>query len=212
MPCQCVEYGWQDDLRIKMCIDMNAEDFTTVHHELGHNFYQRAYKEQPVLFRESANDGFHEATGDVISLSVTPKYLVDIGWLEEEPGVEGDLGFLLNLALDKIAFLPFALVVDQWRWQIFNGEIAPENYNEAWWVLREEYQGITPPVERNETHFDQVPSITFQEIHLICATSWLTFNSFNSIVPYVKLLAMKDNLIVALFMAMKRPVRSCRPC
>ena len=144
----------QDDLRIKMCIDMNAEDFTTVHHELGHNFYQRAYKEQPVLFRESANDGFHEATGDVISLSVTPKYLVDIGWLEEEPGVEGDLGYLLNLALDKIAFLPFALVVDQWRWQVFNGEIAPENYNEAWWVLREEYQGITPPVERNETHFD----------------------------------------------------------
>ena len=135
----------QDDLRIKMCIDMNAEDFTTVHHELGHNFYQRAYKEQPVLFRESANDGFHEATGDVISLSVTSKYLVDIGWLEEEPGVEGDLGYLLNLALDKIAFLPFALVVDQWRWQVFNGEIAPENYNEAWWALREEYQGITPP-------------------------------------------------------------------
>ncbi len=144
----------QDDLRIKMCIDMNAEDFTTVHHELGHNFYQRAYKDQPVLFQGSANDGFHEATGDTISLSVTPSYLVDIGWLEQEPGVEGDLGYLLNQALDKIAFLPFALVVDQWRWQVFNGEIAPEDYNESWWALREEYQGIIPPQERDETHFD----------------------------------------------------------
>ncbi|MEX1032852.1 MAG: M2 family metallopeptidase [Cellvibrionaceae bacterium] len=144
----------KDDLRIKMCIDKTAEDFETIHHELGHNFYQRAYKDQPVLFQGSANDGFHEATGDTISLSVTPKYLVDIGWLEQQPGAEGDLGYLMKMALDKIAFLPWGLMVDKWRWQVFNGEVRPESYNQAWWDLRREYQGVVPPVARSEANFD----------------------------------------------------------
>lgn len=144
----------KDDLRIKMCIDKTAGDFETIHHELGHNFYQRAYKDQPILFQGSANDGFHEATGDTISLSVTPKYLVDIGWLEEEPGADGDLGYLMKLALDKIAFLPWGLMVDQWRWQVFDGRVSPENYNQAWWQLREQYQGVVAPVERTEADFD----------------------------------------------------------
>ncbi len=144
----------KDDLRIKMCIDKTAEDFETIHHELGHNFYQRAYNNQPVLFQGSANDGFHEATGDTISLSVTPKYLVDIGWLEKEPGADGDLGYLMKMALDKIAFLPWGLLVDKWRWQVFNGEVQPESYNAAWWKLREEYQGVIAPVTRSEADFD----------------------------------------------------------
>ncbi|MBT5484070.1 MAG: M2 family metallopeptidase [Gammaproteobacteria bacterium] len=144
----------QDDLRIKMCIDKNAEEFKTVHHELGHNFYQRAYKEQSALFRGSANDGFHEAIGDTIALSVTPKYLVDIGWLEEEPPIEGDLGYLMNMALDKIAFLPWGLMIDKWRWQVFNGEVSPDEYNQGWWNLREEYQGVKAPVARSEVNFD----------------------------------------------------------
>jgi len=144
----------KEDLRIKMCIDKTAEDFETVHHELGHNFYQRAYNHQPVLFQGSANDGFHEATGDTISLSVTPKYLKEIGWLEEEPGAEGDLGYLMRMALDKIAFLPWGLMVDKWRWQVFNGEVTPEQYNQAWWDLRLEYQGLVPPVPRSEENFD----------------------------------------------------------
>jgi len=144
----------QDDLRIKMCIDQTAEEFRVVHHELGHNFYQRAYKDQPPLFRGSANDGFHEATGDTIALSVTPKYLVDIGWLEEEPPAEGDLGYLMSMALDKIAFLPWGLMIDKWRWQVFNGEVSPDEYNEAWWQLREEYQGVMAPVARSEDYFD----------------------------------------------------------
>ncbi len=144
----------KDDLRIKMCIDKTAEDFETIHHELGHNFYQRAYKDQPILFRNSANDGFHEATGDTISLSVTPKYLVDIGWLDEEPSANGDLGYLMKMALDKIAFLPWGLMVDQWRWQVFDGRVPPEQYNQAWWKLREEYQGVMAPVERTEADFD----------------------------------------------------------
>ena len=144
----------EEDLRIKMCIDITAEDFTTIHHELGHNFYQRAYNQQPFLFRDSANDGFHEAVGDTIALSVTPEYLVEIGLLERAPDASKDIGLLLRRALDKIAFLPFGLLIDQWRWKVFSGEIPPERYNETWWELRRKYQGVAPPLGRTEEDFD----------------------------------------------------------
>jgi peptidyl-dipeptidase A len=114
-----------DDLRIKMCIDPTAEDFTTIHHELGHNFYQRAYNTLPIVFRDSANDGFHEAVGDTLALSVTPEYLAKIG-----------------------------LLVDQWRWQVFDGTIAPPAYNRAWWDLKLKYQGVAPVSPRGEEFFD----------------------------------------------------------
>ncbi|MFP3942189.1 MAG: M2 family metallopeptidase [Acidobacteriota bacterium] len=143
-----------DDLRIKMCIDVDEEDFITVHHELGHNFYQRAYSHLPFLYRNSANDGFHEAIGDAVALSVTPDYLVEIGLLEGEPDASADVGLLLQRALDKVAFLPFGLLVDQWRWKVFSGEISPEEYNRGWWALRAKYQGVAPPVERTEEDFD----------------------------------------------------------
>src|SRR5215831_14358526 len=143
-----------NDLRIKMCIQITGEDFLTIHHELGHNFYQRAYNGQPYLFRDSANDGFHEAIGDTIALSVTPEYLVKIGLLDKAPDASGDIGLLLEKALEKIAFLPFGLVIDQWRWKVFSGEIPPEKYNETWWALRQKYQGIAPPVDRSESDFD----------------------------------------------------------
>ena len=142
-----------DDLRLKMCIEITAEDFTTIHHELGHNFYQRAYNKQPFLFRDSANDGFHEAMGDTIALSVTPEYLVKLGLLERAPDPSKDIGLLLTKALEKIAFLPFGLVIDQWRWKVFSGEIPPEKYNQTWWELRRKYQGIAPPVARSESRF-----------------------------------------------------------
>jgi peptidyl-dipeptidase A len=143
-----------NDLRIKMCIEVNAEDFRTIHHELGHNYYQRAYNELPFLYRDSANDGFHEAVGDTLALSVTPAYLVDLGFLDEEPPASKDIGLLLKDALDKVAFLPFGLMVDQWRWKVFSGEIAPEDYNAGWWQLRDRYQGISAPVARDEDDFD----------------------------------------------------------
>ncbi|MCH1931032.1 M2 family metallopeptidase [Shewanella sp. A25] len=143
-----------DDIRIKMCIQKTAEDFTVIHHELGHNFYQRAYKQQPFLFKNSANDGFHEAIGDTIALSITPSYLKQIGLLEDVPDASKDIGLLLKQALDKIAFLPFGLMIDQWRWKVFSGEITPEQYNQAWWDLREKYQGVKAPIDRNETDFD----------------------------------------------------------
>jgi len=143
-----------EDVRIKMCIEQTAEDFTTIHHELGHNFYQRAYKDQPVLFRDSANDGFHEAIGDTIALSVTPEYLVKIKLLDKAPDTSRDLGLLMNKSLEKIAFLPFGLLVDEWRWKVFSGEIKPESYNTAWWDLRLKYQGVAPPSARGEEFFD----------------------------------------------------------
>jgi len=134
-----------NDVRLKMCIQITGEDFLTIHHELGHNFYQRAYSRQPPSFRDSANDGFHEAVGDTIALSITPEYLVKLGLLDKAPDTSKDIGLLLHRALEKIAFLPFGLVIDQWRWKVFSGEIPPEKYNETWWQLRLKYQGIAPP-------------------------------------------------------------------
>jgi peptidyl-dipeptidase A len=145
-----------EDLRIKMCTRVNADDFVTAHHELGHNFYQRAYNRQPFLYLDSANDGFHEAIGDTIALSVTPEYLVQIGLLRQNqmPNAEQDRSLLLRQALDKIAFLPFGLLVDRYRWGIFSGQIAPGDYQAAWDRMRLQYQGIVPPVARTETNFD----------------------------------------------------------
>ena len=143
-----------DDLRVKMCIEVNADYFTTVHHELGHNFYQRAYNRQPYLFRGGANDGFHEAIGDAVALSITPAYLKTLGLATTEPPAEADIPLQLRTALDKVAFLPFALALDKWRWQVFSGEIKPADYNKAWWSLREKYQGVAPPVDRSPAEFD----------------------------------------------------------
>ena len=145
---------YEDDIRIKMCIRITGEDFVVVHHELGHNYYQRAYQHQDPLYRTSANDGFHEGIGDTVALSITPEYLVKIGLLNRVPADDGDIGLLLGQALDKIAFLPFGLLVDQWRWQVFSGEITPDRYNEAWWELRKQYQGVRSPLVRDETLFD----------------------------------------------------------
>jgi peptidyl-dipeptidase A len=143
-----------NDVRLKMCIDITAEDFLTIHHELGHNFYQLAYNQQPFLFRDSANDGFHEAVGDTIALSVTPAYLVKIGLLDRAPDLSKDTGLLLRKALEKVAFLPFGLLIDQWRWRVFAGQITPDRYNEAWWELRRKYEGVAPPTARSEADFD----------------------------------------------------------
>ena len=144
----------KNDLRIKMCIERSAEMFHTVHHELGHNFYQRAYNALPFLYQNGANDGFHEAIGDAIALSITPKYLQQVGLLAQLPPASGDTLLLLRQALDKIAFLPFGLLVDQWRWKVFAGEVKPANYNAAWWALKLRYQGVAPPVARSEGDFD----------------------------------------------------------
>lgn len=144
----------KDDIRIKMCIDIKAEDFVTIHHELGHNYYQRAYNGQTFLFQNSANDGFHEAVGDTIALSVTPAYLQRIGLLERVPPAEADVPLLLRDALDKVAFLPFGLLIDQWRWQVFSGAITPDRCNASWWALKRQYQGVVPPAARSEADFD----------------------------------------------------------
>jgi peptidyl-dipeptidase A len=145
-----------DDLRIKMCIKVNGDDFTTIHHELGHNYYQRAYNKQPPLYLDGANDGFHEAIGDSIALSITPEYLVQIGLLDRAkvPDASKDTGLLLRQAMDKVAFLPFGLLIDRWRWQVFSGAVKPADYQKAWTDMRLQYQGITPPSARGADAFD----------------------------------------------------------
>ena len=144
----------KDDLRIKMCIQINEEDFSTIHHELGHNYYQRAYNGLSTLFLDSANDGFHEALGDTVALSVTPAYLKTLGLIDQEPPADADIALLLQKALDKVAFLPFGLTIDKWRWEVFSGKVSPEHYNQAWWDLKLEYQGVVPPAARSEADFD----------------------------------------------------------
>lgn len=146
----------KDDIRIKMCTKVNGDDFVTIHHELGHNYYQRAYQAQRPLYLDGANDGFHEAIGDFVALSITPDYLVKIGLLDpaKVPGSDKDLGLLLRQAMDKVAFLPFGLLIDKWRWGVFDGSIPQSQYESRWTALRRQYQGIVPPVERDETKFD----------------------------------------------------------
>ena len=147
----------EEDIRIKMCTQVNGEDFYTVHHELGHNIYQRAYAGQPYLLKGGANDGFHEAIGDFVGLSVlTPTYLRQIRLLQTPAaaGPANDVPFLLNMALDKIAFLPWGLMVDRWRWDVFSGRVQPAQYNARWWELRRQYQGVAPPGERPANAFD----------------------------------------------------------
>ncbi|XP_072105103.1 angiotensin-converting enzyme isoform X2 [Mobula birostris] len=144
------------DFRIKQCTTVTMEQLFTVHHEMGHVEYYLQYKDQPVTFRRGANPGFHEAVGDVLALSVsTPNHLHKIGLLDNVTNDnETDINYLLKMALEKIAFLPFGYLIDQWRWKVFSGQISPDNYNSEWWKLRTKYQGICPPILRNETNFD----------------------------------------------------------
>lgn len=149
------DMGDGEDYRIKMCIEPTPEMFETIHHELGHNFYQRAYRDQPLLFRGGANPGFHEAIGDAISLSITPGYLAQIGLIESEPDdSDDDIGLLLDMALDRVAAMPWTYLVDQWRWGISSGKTPPEAMNVSWWELREKYQGVGPPEARGDEFFD----------------------------------------------------------
>ncbi len=155
--CHASAWDFDDgnDLRIKMCIRQNYDELKVIYHELGHNYYQGAYKNQPPLFRNSAHSGFHEAIGDTVVLSMTPGYLAEVGLLDSaEESREAVINRQMQTALDAIAFLPFGKLIDEWRWGVFNGQISPDNYNEAWWDLRTKYQGIAPAVERTEEHFD----------------------------------------------------------
>ncbi len=147
--------NYNNDLRIKMCIKIDEGDLITIHHELGHDYYFHSYYKQPALFQLGANDGFHEAIGDALTLSITPAYLKKLGLIRILPrGDKGLINVQLKQALDKVAFLPFGLLIDRWRWEVFSGKIRPEDYNAAWWELRRKYQGVDAPVLRREQDFD----------------------------------------------------------
>jgi len=143
-----------DDVRIKMCITPTAEDFKTIHHELGHVYYFLAYKKQPILFQTGANDGFHEAIGDTVALSMTPSYYQQLGFMDRAPEANADIGELLQVALSKVAFLPFAYSVDKWRWDVYAGKVKPEDYDKTWWQLREQYMGVSRPAPMVAGGFD----------------------------------------------------------
>ena len=144
-----------NDLRIKMCIKQTYDELKVIYHELGHNYYQSAYKDQPRLFHGSAHPGFHEAIGDTVTLSMTPGYLAEVGLINAaENSREADINRLMQMALRDLAVLPWAKLVDEWRWRVFTGDVTPDNYNQAWWELRERFQGIRPPVRRSEADFD----------------------------------------------------------
>jgi peptidyl-dipeptidase A len=144
----------KDDVRVKMCITPTAEDFRVIHHELGHLYYDLAYSGQPGLFKNGANDGFHEAIGDTVALSITPAYLKQVGLMKQEPDPSQDIGPLLYTALQKVAFLPFGYMVDKWRWQVYAGQVKPADYDKAWWALKEQYQGVSRPAPMMENGFD----------------------------------------------------------
>jgi peptidyl-dipeptidase A len=146
---------FNDDLRIKMCINLNQEDLWVIHHELGHDFYFQHYYQLPIIYQGGANDGFHEAIGDTIQLSMTPEYLHEKGLLDKvEKNDKATINQQMKVALEKIAFLPFGIKVDKWRWDVFNGSVKPEQYNQHWWDLTKQYQGMVPPIERSATDFD----------------------------------------------------------
>ncbi len=145
----------QNDLRVKMCIKANQEDLETIHHELGHNYYEHSYYKLPWLYHGGANDGFHEAIGDSLVLSMTPGYLQKLGLLDKVPTDEkGLIEVQLRDALTRVSFLPFGLLIDKWRWEVFSGKVSPAHYNQAWWELRQKYQGVSAPVSRSEEDFD----------------------------------------------------------
>lgn len=156
---QCHASAWhmdgKDDVRIKMCIRPTYEELRTIYHELGHVYYFLSYNDQPFLFQNGAHDGFHEAIGDTVNLSMTPAYLAKIGLIPDaKASKEAVINQQMRMALEKIAFLPFGKMIDEWRWKVFSGEVTPANYNAAWWALREKYQGVRPPVARTEADFD----------------------------------------------------------
>ena len=149
------DVGMRGDLRIKMCIDIDYENLVTIHHELGHDYYFMYYGDLPVLYQQGANDGFHEGIGDTLALAVTPSYLKQVGLADKiKEDEQADINLLMQRALEGVAFLPFGRMIDQWRWDIFNGKVPASDYNAHWWKLRQTYQGIAAPIARDAEAFD----------------------------------------------------------
>jgi peptidyl-dipeptidase A len=165
------DVSWNNDLRIKMCIEPTEDDLITIHHELGHDYYFQNYYKLPTLFQAGANDGFHEGIGDTLALSVTPQYLKNLGLLDQVPNNDkGRINVQMKMALDKVAFLPFGLLIDKWRWDVFSGKTPKAKYNEAWWALKTKYQGVAAPSPRTEADFD--PGAKF---HIPASTPYIRY-------------------------------------
>ena len=165
------DVGWDDDLRLKMCVQISETDLLTIHHELGHDYYYHSYYKLPMLLQEGGNDGFHEAIGDTIALSVTPAYLKQIGLLDATTADDkAEVNHQMKVALEKVAFLPFGKLIDEWRWDVFSGKTSKDQYNAHWWELRQKYQGISAPNARSESDFD--PGAKF---HVASSTPYIRY-------------------------------------
>ncbi|XP_075996407.1 angiotensin-converting enzyme 2 [Genypterus blacodes] len=151
------DMGNGEDFRIKMCTKVNMDDFLTVHHEMGHNQYQMAYSNLSYLLRDGANEGFHEAVGEIMSLSAaTPSHLQALGLLPVDftSDNETEINFLLKQALTIVATLPFTYMLEEWRWQVFDGNITKDEWMQRWWEMKREMVGVVEPVPRDETYCD----------------------------------------------------------
>ena len=208
------DVGMNNDQRIKMCINRNQEDLIVIHHELGHNYYYSSYRTLPTLYQRGANDGFDEAVGDTIALSVTPSYLMARGLLSSvDKNDKGIINQQMGTALDKIAFLPFGLLVDKWRWDVFSGRVKPADYNRHWWDLKLKYQGIAPPIPRDDADlFDPGARRTSPQTPRICATSWPAFFSSSFTGRCAPRLAFPGRFTNARSTETRRRVRRCKRC
>ncbi|KAG9486097.1 hypothetical protein GDO78_008918, partial [Eleutherodactylus coqui] len=156
----CHPTAWDmgmNDFRIKMCSKVNMEDFLTVHHEMGHIQYDMAYHHLPMLLRSGANEGFHEAVGEIMSLSAaTPEHLKSLqllpsSFIETE---ETKINFLLRQALTIVGTLPFTYMLELWRWRVFSGEIPKDKWMQTWWDMKREMVGVVEPVGHDESYCD----------------------------------------------------------
>src|SRR6185503_15027085 len=204
---------YSNDLRIKMCIEPKEEDLITIHHELGHDYYFHYYYKLPILFQGGANDGFHEGIGDTLTLSVTPAYLKSIGLLDKVPASDkGEINVLLKMALEKVAFLPFGKLIDQWRWDVFSGKTKPSDYNKAWWALRLQYQGVSPRTRGARAISTPAPNTMSPPTRRTCVISWRASTSSSSTGRSARPPGTTGRCTPARSTAARRPGRSSGPC
>ncbi|NWI33356.1 ACE2 enzyme, partial [Sula dactylatra] len=161
----CHPTAWdlgKKDYRIKMCTKVTMDDFLTAHHEMGHIEYDMAYSKQPFLLRGGANEGFHEAVGEIMSLSAaTPQHLKSLDLLEPtfQEDEETEINFLLKQALTIVGTMPFTYMLEKWRWMVFRGEITKQEWMKRWWEMKREIVGVVEPVPHDETYCD--PAVLF---------------------------------------------------
>ncbi len=141
------------DVRSLMSVEPDEQWFATAHHELGHIYYYISYSTPavPMLLREGANRAFHEAVGELAKLaSQQTPYLIKVGVMPR--GKEPDAtAWLLQSAMDSIVFMPFSAgTMSHFERDLYEGNLPPSDWQKKWWDYAGQYQGVEPPVSRND--------------------------------------------------------------